>query len=122
MDPGNAAEPPSSHTLRRQRRQPAELEQAICTIGAMAWPALVLSAANLAALARARKSIRGYPSVMQCTWYTGIFAASAYALSTGDAVNGSGLASGWSAIWLFFNARNALKSRKPAPIAMAGLV
>ncbi|KAJ2780168.1 hypothetical protein H4R18_003616 [Coemansia javaensis] len=115
-------EAPSSRTLQRQRRAPTEVEQAVFRTAETAAPALALSALNLAALARARKAARGYPSVMQCTWYAGIFAASAYALSTGDTVNGPGLAAGWSAIWLFFNGRKALRSRSPAPIAMAAAV
>ncbi|KAJ2802455.1 hypothetical protein H4R20_003270 [Coemansia guatemalensis] len=110
--------PPSSYTLHQKRTQPSEAENAILRVSKSAYPALILSAINLAALTKARKLVRGYPSVIQCTAYSGIFAASAYALKSDDWVNGSGIASVWSAIWLFFNARNALKSRLPAPIAM----
>ncbi|KAI9501112.1 hypothetical protein BX070DRAFT_176863, partial [Coemansia spiralis] len=86
------------------------------------YPAMVLSALNLFSLRGAQKAIRGYPSVMQCTSHTAFFAAAAYALSTGDWINGSGLTAGWSAIWLFFNARNAIRSRRIFPLTMITLV
>ncbi|KAJ2076588.1 hypothetical protein H4R24_005616 [Coemansia sp. RSA 988] len=114
----NTTLPPSSYTLHQKNSQQSELEGAILQVSKSAYPALILSAINLAALSKARKLVRGYPSVIQCTAYSGIFAASAYALKSDDWVNGSGIASVWSAIWLFFNARNALKSRQTAPIAM----
>ncbi|ORX67468.1 hypothetical protein DL89DRAFT_208949, partial [Linderina pennispora] len=86
------------------------------------YPAILLSALNFAALSNASRGVKGYPSVFQCSAYTAAFAFSGYALSKGDAVNGSGLTAGWSAIWLFFNARNALKSARPFPIAMTAAV
>ncbi|PIA17705.1 hypothetical protein COEREDRAFT_40416 [Coemansia reversa NRRL 1564] len=118
----NTTIPPSSYTLHQKTPQRSEVEGAILQISKSPYPALILSAINLAALTKARKLVRGYPSVIQCTAYSGIFAASAYALKSDDWVNGSGITSIWSAVWLFFNARNALKSRLPAPIAMTAVI
>ncbi|KAJ1956972.1 hypothetical protein GGI12_005161 [Dipsacomyces acuminosporus] len=114
--------PPTSYTLHAKPRQKTDLEAASSRFSTAPYPALLLSALSLAALPGARKGIRGFPSVFQCSAYTAIFAASGYALQTGDSVNGSGLAAGWSAIWLFFNARNAFKSRRLFPITMAGAI
>ncbi|KAJ2771932.1 hypothetical protein IWQ56_001591 [Coemansia nantahalensis] len=121
MGPDGSAGPPSSFTLRRERRQPTALEAALGAVGSAPWSAAALSLGNLLALGGARKRLRGYPSVMQCTWYTGIFAASAVALHTGDTTNGSGLAAAWSAIWLFFNARNAYRAPARQPKLLIGL-
>ncbi|KAJ2850846.1 hypothetical protein IWW36_001570 [Coemansia brasiliensis] len=115
-------EAPSSYTLHEHPRQQSKVEQTVRQIAQSPYPALFLSAINLAALKQAGKRARGYPTVMQCMGYTGIFGASSYALGTGDSVNGSGLAFVWSAIWLFFNARNAWKSRRLVPLTMAGAV
>ncbi|KAJ2013920.1 hypothetical protein IWW57_005967, partial [Coemansia sp. S610] len=87
------AEPPSSYTLHKDPappRSPASLTT--LRLATSPYPALFLSALNLASLPSARKSTRGYPSVMQCNTYTAMFALSAYALGTGDSNNGSGLA------------------------------
>ncbi|KAJ2742810.1 hypothetical protein GGI20_004212 [Coemansia sp. BCRC 34301] len=114
---------PSSYTLRRNPPPPrSEATQAAHRLASSPFPALLLSALSLASLPNARKSIRGYPSVMQCNAYTAIFAVAAYALSTGDVNNGSGLTASWSAVWMFFNARNAFKSRQVLPIAMTTVV
>ncbi|KAJ1647358.1 hypothetical protein LPJ64_001270 [Coemansia asiatica] len=118
-------EPPSSYTLhngKNKKQQRTRFSQLVCSWAVSPAPALVLSAMNLAALPIARRRTMGIPSVMQCNLYTAVFAASAYALKSGDSVNGSGLAAGWSTIWLFFNARNALKSRSFLPIAMTSIV
>ncbi|KAJ1825104.1 hypothetical protein LPJ56_002750 [Coemansia sp. RSA 2599] len=116
-------EPPSSYTLHNDKdKRHTPTEQLVRSWAVSPAPALFLSATNLAALPIARRRIKGIPSVMQCNMYTAMFAASAYALSTGDSVNGSGLAAGWSTIWLFFNARNAFKSRSIIPIAMTSIV
>ncbi|KAJ2015413.1 hypothetical protein GGI03_007476 [Coemansia sp. RSA 2337] len=118
-----AAEPPSSYTLHKDPPPPrSPASQTALRLASSPYPALLLSAINLASLPNARKSIRGYPSVMQCNTYTAIFAVAAYALGTGDSNNGSGLTASWSAIWLFFNARNAFKSRQALPIAMTGVI
>ncbi|KAJ2232066.1 hypothetical protein H4R99_007333 [Coemansia sp. RSA 1722] len=116
-------EPPSSYTLHSNKdKHLTQTEQTIRSYASSPTPALVLSAMNLGLLPLARRRTLGVPSVMQCNMYTAIFAASAYALASGDSVNGSGLAAGWSTIWLFFNARNALKSRSLVPIAMTSIV
>ncbi|KAJ2156375.1 hypothetical protein GGF46_005230 [Coemansia sp. RSA 552] len=115
--------PPSSRTLqRREAAQRSDLEKRMRWLAHSPIPALALSAVNLGALSAARKAARGYPTIIQCTWYTGIFAAASYCIQTGDTINGSGLVSGWSAIWMFFNARKALRSRKPVPISIAATV
>ncbi|KAJ2448833.1 hypothetical protein EV183_005227 [Coemansia sp. RSA 2336] len=113
-------EAPSSYTLHK--REPSTAEHFVRQLAQSPYPSLFLSAINFAALKQAGRRVRGYPTVMQCMGYTGIFGASSYALSTGDSVNGSGLAFVWSAIWLFFNARNAWKSRRLVPLTMAGAV
>ncbi|KAJ1834859.1 hypothetical protein LPJ63_001609 [Coemansia sp. RSA 2711] len=111
---------PSSQT--RQQRPQSELLHTVRRIAHQPYSALLLSAANLFALSKAKRGIRGYPTVISCTGYAGIFAASAYALSSGDDVNGSGLVFVWSSAWLFFNARKAIRSKKLAPISMTGLI
>ncbi|KAJ2896364.1 hypothetical protein IWW38_002048 [Coemansia aciculifera] len=117
------ADAPSSYTLHKNPPPPRSTATlAAHRLGSSPYPALLLSALNLAALPHARKSIRGYPSVMQCNSYTAIFAIAAYALSSNDVNNGSGLAASWSAIWMFFNARNAFKTRQVMPIAMTGVI
>ncbi|KAJ2830536.1 hypothetical protein GGI24_001883 [Coemansia furcata] len=119
----HTAEPPSSYTLHKDPPPPrSPASQTALRLATSPYPALLLSAINLASLPSARKAIRGYPSVMQCNTYTAIFAVAAYALGTGDSNNGSGLTASWSAIWLFFNARNAFKSKQPVPIAMTGVI
>ncbi|KAJ1722994.1 hypothetical protein LPJ53_002660 [Coemansia erecta] len=113
---------PSSYTIHAtQPRQRSPAEQTARRLGTSPIPALALAATNAAALLvpSARRKLTGLPSTMQCTMYSAIFAASAYALASGDEVNGSGLAASWSTIWLFFNARRALKARAPLPIAIA---
>ncbi|KAJ2490323.1 hypothetical protein IWW47_005164 [Coemansia sp. RSA 2052] len=121
--PADYAAAPSSYTLHKDPPPPrSETTQTAHRLGSSPYPALLLSALNLAALPNARKSIRGYPSVMQCNAYTAIFAVAAYALSAGDVNNGSGLTASWSAIWMFFNARNAFRSRQLVPIAMTSVV
>ncbi|KAJ2359330.1 hypothetical protein IWW50_000055 [Coemansia erecta] len=116
-------DPPSSYSLRRKPLRPqSEFEQSVRRIATTPYPVLLLSAMNVAALAKARKAVIGYPTVISCIGHAGIFAASAYALGTGDTTNGPGLATGWSINWLIFNARKAVKSKRLVPISMTSLV
>ncbi|KAJ2666126.1 hypothetical protein IW148_001274 [Coemansia sp. RSA 1199] len=116
-------DPPSSYTLSQQpKRELSLFEQRIHAVATSPYAVLTLSVANLAALSKARKLIRGYPTVISCLGHAGIFAAAAVALQTGDIVNGSGLATVWSANWLMFNARKAFTSRRVMPMSMVGLV
>ncbi|KAJ2374053.1 hypothetical protein IW150_003315 [Coemansia sp. RSA 2607] len=113
---------PSSYTIHStQPRQRSPAEQTARRLGTSPIPAFTLATANAAALLvpSTRRKLTGLPSTMQCTMYSAIFAASAYALASGDSVNGSGLVASWSTIWLFFNARRAFRARAPLPIAIA---
>ncbi|KAJ1768140.1 hypothetical protein IW140_000816 [Coemansia sp. RSA 1813] len=123
-DDSTKYEPPSSLTLHKNKpvREKTEFEQLAHRFCQTPYPALVLSVLNLFSLPGSIKAIRGYPSVMPCTTYTAAFAASAYALHTGDWINGSGLTAGWSAIWLFFNARNAIRSGRAFPLGVTAMV
>ncbi|KAJ1889589.1 hypothetical protein LPJ66_007953 [Kickxella alabastrina] len=120
--------PPSSYTLHandakhRHTATATATERLLAQISASAYPALLLSGINLSAMSLARRRTLGVPSVMQCTMYGAVFGAAAYALASGDYTNGAGLGAGWSAIWLFFNARNAFRSRNPVPLAMTAAV
>ncbi|KAJ1745405.1 hypothetical protein LPJ77_001661 [Coemansia sp. RSA 2523] len=114
---------PSSYTLSQQPKRPlSSFEQRIHAVATSPYAVLTMSVANLAALTQARKLGRGYPTVISCLGHAGIFAAAAVALQTGDTVNGSALATVWSANWLMFNARKAFTSRRVVPISMVGLV
>ncbi|KAJ2859779.1 hypothetical protein GGI22_002885 [Coemansia erecta] len=117
-------EPPSSYTLHKDKpsREKTEFEQQANRFSQTPYPALFLSVLSLLSLPGSIKAIRGYPSVMPCTTYTAAFALSAFAIHRGEAVNGSGLAAGWSAIWLFFNARNAFRSRRMFPLGVTAMV
>lgn len=113
-------EPPSSYTLHQHdqdhKRQPTLLDNFNTK---WIYTPLILSALSLAALPQARRHTFGYPSVMQCNFYAGIFGCAAYALASGDTMNGPGLTASWSAIWLFFNGRKALTSGRPLPVVMS---
>ncbi|KAJ1955577.1 hypothetical protein EC988_001806, partial [Linderina pennispora] len=90
--------PPSSYTIRTKPQSKTELDIVSERFTYTHYPAILLSALNFAALSNASRGVKGYPSVFQCSAYTAVFAFSGYALSKGDAVNGSGLTAGWSAI------------------------
>ncbi|KWU42235.1 pathogenesis-related protein 1-like protein, partial [Rhodotorula sp. JG-1b] len=45
-----------------------------------------------------------------------------YMIKAGDPVNGAGTTTAWSLVYLFFNGRKALASRRPGPIALSSLV
>ncbi|KAJ2550121.1 hypothetical protein EV175_004186 [Coemansia sp. RSA 1933] len=117
-------EPPSSYTLHKNKpkRDKTEVEKFADRYCQTPYPALLLSTLALASMPGSMKATRGYPSVMANTAYAAAFAVSAYALNTGDWVNGSGLAAGWSTIWLFFSARNAIRSRRMFPLGMTAVV
>ncbi|OAD05952.1 hypothetical protein MUCCIDRAFT_106511 [Mucor lusitanicus CBS 277.49] len=74
------------------------------------YPMWALSAATLATLPLSVKKAPGIP---------GLFQTMAFA---GDAENGSGIATAWCLSWSFLNAKSALKSMRPVPIALLGAV
>ncbi|KAI8336485.1 altered inheritance of mitochondria protein 19 [Blakeslea trispora] len=86
------------------------------------YPVWALSAATLAALPLAVKRSPGVPSMFQSMAFSAIFAGAGYVINVGDAENGSGIATAWCLSWSFLNAKTALKSMKPAPLALFGLV
>jgi len=60
----------------------------------------------------------GLPPLYQRIGFPFIFLGAGYVLSTGDKRNGSGIATAWSATYLFLNGRNALRAKTPASLGL----
>ncbi|KAI8077307.1 altered inheritance of mitochondria protein 19 [Gilbertella persicaria] len=86
------------------------------------YPIWALSAATLAALPLAVKKSPGVPSMFQSMAFSAIFGGAGYVIHVGDSENGSGIATAWCLSWSFLNAKTALKSMKPVPLALLGAV
>lgn len=82
------------------------------------YPIWALSAATLAVLPLAVRKSPGVPSMFQSMAFSGIFAGAGYVTNAGDSENGAGIATAWCLSWTFLNAKTALKSMRPVPIAL----
>ncbi|BGP53269.1 hypothetical protein JCM8202_002594 [Rhodotorula sphaerocarpa] len=80
------------------------------------------SAVLLGAVPLCVKSAIGFPHLIQLPAFAAIFAGSGYMIQAGDPLNGAGTTTAWSLVYLFFNGRTALTSRRPGPIALSSLV
>ncbi|GAA5883250.1 hypothetical protein JCM3774_000644 [Rhodotorula dairenensis] len=80
------------------------------------------SAVLLGALPLCVRTPVGFPQLIQLPVFAAIFGGSGYMIRAGDPVNGAGTTTAWSLVYLFFNGRNALESRRPGPIALSSLV
>lgn len=56
--------------------------------------------------------------MFQSMAFSGIFAGAGYVTNAGDSENGAGIATAWCLSWTFLNAKTALKSMRPVPIAL----
>ncbi|KAF9235560.1 hypothetical protein BU15DRAFT_51267 [Melanogaster broomeanus] len=62
-----------------------------------------------------------FPPFLFRAGFTGVFGGAAYVLSTGDARNGSGIATAWSLTYLLLHLGKSLKApRHPLTLAMSG--
>ncbi|CDH52154.1 hypothetical protein RO3G_10011 [Lichtheimia corymbifera JMRC:FSU:9682] len=86
------------------------------------YPIWSLSALTCASLPYSVKKIPGMPSMFQTMAFTAIFAGAGYVTHVGDAENGAGIATAWCLSWSFLNARRAITSLKPLPIALFAAV
>ncbi|GAA6005221.1 hypothetical protein JCM10207_002902 [Rhodosporidiobolus poonsookiae] len=84
-------------------------------------PAWTTSAVLLGALPLCVRNPRGFPHLLQLPAFAAIFGGCGYMIQSGDALNGSGTTTAWSLIYLFFNAKKALKARQPAPRVLAAV-
>ncbi|TKA50122.1 hypothetical protein B0A53_06469 [Rhodotorula sp. CCFEE 5036] len=80
------------------------------------------SAVLLGALPLVVRAPVGFPQLIQLPVFAAIFGGSGYMIKAGDPVNGAGTTTAWSLVYLFFNGRKALASRRPGPIALSSLV
>ncbi|KAF7727253.1 hypothetical protein EC973_007866 [Apophysomyces ossiformis] len=81
-----------------------------------------LSALSFATVPASVKKMPGMPSLFQSMAFGVIFAGAGYVTYTGDTDNGAGIATAWGLSWSFLNARKAITSLKPLPIAMVAAV
>ncbi|KAI8338236.1 hypothetical protein BC941DRAFT_425001 [Chlamydoabsidia padenii] len=77
-----------------------------------------LSALSLATLPLSARKTPGMPSVIQSLVFSAIYGGAGYVTFVGDSENGAGIATAWCLSWSFLNARTALQSCKPVPLAM----
>ncbi|ORZ01580.1 hypothetical protein BCR43DRAFT_487153 [Syncephalastrum racemosum] len=85
------------------------------------YPIWAFSALSLATIPLAVKKLPGMPSMMQSVAFGAIFAGAGYVTNVGDADNGAGIATAWCLSWAFLNARRAVMSFKPVPMAMVAM-
>ncbi|KAI8071927.1 hypothetical protein BDF21DRAFT_445568 [Thamnidium elegans] len=86
------------------------------------YPIWALSAASIALLPLAVKKSPGVPSMFQTMAFAGIFGGAGYVTNAGDSENGAGIATAWCLSWSFLNAKSAIKSMRPVPIAFLAAV
>ncbi|ORZ07099.1 hypothetical protein BCR42DRAFT_360633, partial [Absidia repens] len=77
-----------------------------------------LSALSLATVPLSARKAPGMPSVIQSLLFSAIYGGAGYVTFVGDHENGAGIATAWCLSWSFLNARTALQSCKPVPLAM----
>ncbi|KAI8371375.1 altered inheritance of mitochondria protein 19 [Radiomyces spectabilis] len=85
------------------------------------FPIWALSAASFATVPMAVKNLPGMPSLLQSMAFGCIFAGAGYVTNVGDPENGAGIATAWCLSWAFLNARKAIRSCKPVPLALVTL-
>ncbi|KAI9353139.1 altered inheritance of mitochondria protein 19 [Pilaira anomala] len=86
------------------------------------YPIWALSAVSLAVLPLAVRKSPGVPSMFQTMTFASIFAGAGYVTNTGDSENGAGIATAWCLSWSFLNAKSAIQSMKPVPMALLAAV
>ncbi|QRV88111.1 hypothetical protein RhiJN_16129 [Ceratobasidium sp. AG-Ba] len=93
-----------------------EFAEKIRPLAHSAWP---IWASGVIFMSTAGLKSAGLPPLYQRIGFPFIFLGAGYVLNTGDKYNGSGIATAWSATYLFLNGRNALRARTPASLMLA---
>ncbi|KAI9313695.1 altered inheritance of mitochondria protein 19 [Dichotomocladium elegans] len=86
------------------------------------YPIWALSALSFSTIPFAVKKMAGVPSMLQSMAFGAIFAGAGYVTHVGDTENGAGIATAWCLSWTFLNARRAITSMKPIPLALFAAV
>ncbi|GAA5914248.1 hypothetical protein JCM6882_003664 [Rhodosporidiobolus microsporus] len=113
--------PPAAAAPAQPATPPSAVPALVTQLATSPYPAWTTSAILIAALPLCVKAPRGFPHLIQLPAFAAVFGGSGYMIQSGDALNGAGTTTAWSLIYLFFNAKKAIRTQRPGPLALAGV-
>ncbi|KAL2912507.1 hypothetical protein HK105_207996 [Polyrhizophydium stewartii] len=67
------------------------------------------------------RGVKGYPWTLPLVGFTAVFGGAGYAAML-DPINGPSIAAAWGILYMITCAGGAIRSRRPGPVALLGVV